>query len=116
LIGCLFVKELQRPALPFAVAALFSSQRRNEIMQSIQRFVNSFCRTFFCRSALQSSAPPPTAAPQPLSLLRLQRGSCCEGANIRPDPRPLQHACHEFVESNLPQPIQTLDRKGKSAR
>ncbi|WP_291455392.1 hypothetical protein, partial [Cupriavidus sp.] len=37
----------QRPALPFAVAALFSSQRRNEIMQSIQRFVNSFCRTFF---------------------------------------------------------------------
>ncbi|MGX0940419.1 hypothetical protein ACUXQ2_006518, partial [Cupriavidus metallidurans] len=25
-------------------------------MQSIQRFVNSFCRTFFCRSALHPFA------------------------------------------------------------
>ena len=32
-------------------------------MQSIQRFVNSFCRTFFCRSALQSFATPTTVNP-----------------------------------------------------
>ncbi|WP_228770802.1 hypothetical protein, partial [Cupriavidus sp. U2] len=39
------------------------SQRRNEIMQSIQRFVNSFCRTFFCRPAPRTSQRQPPANP-----------------------------------------------------
>ncbi|WP_217636056.1 hypothetical protein, partial [Ralstonia sp. 25mfcol4.1] len=43
-----------------------SLQRRNEIMQSIQRFVNSFRRTFFCRPALQTSQPQPPANPATL--------------------------------------------------
>ncbi|MCM2209672.1 hypothetical protein MYF61_29085, partial [Klebsiella quasipneumoniae] len=52
----------------------------------------------------------PPSSPQPLSLLRLQRGLCCEGANIRPDRRALQHVCHEPGAENVRALIQTLDR------
>jgi hypothetical protein len=51
-----------------------------------------------------------------LSLLRLQRGLSCEGANIRPVRRPLQHACHEFMAKRSGAATQAVDRKGKSAR
>ncbi|MFJ5383799.1 hypothetical protein ACIPID_19185, partial [Cupriavidus sp. CER94] len=40
-----------------------SSQRRNEIMQSIQRFVNSFCRTFSAGRCREPSQRQPPANP-----------------------------------------------------
>ncbi|MEN7528871.1 hypothetical protein, partial [Cupriavidus sp. DL-D2] len=61
----------------------------------------------------QNPATPATAAPQPLSLLRLQRGLCCEGANIKTDSEALQHVCHGAVERNWDYAVQAIDLKGK---
>ena len=120
LIGCLVVKELQRPALPSLrcvadVSSFAAAEKRDYAEHSSfrQQFAEDF---FLCRSALQTFAPLTTVAPQPLSPLRLQCVSCCEGANIRPVRRPLQYKCHASMLQILADCSQLFDHKGKSGR
>ncbi|WP_232232448.1 hypothetical protein, partial [Cupriavidus sp. amp6] len=93
LIGCLFVKELRSPALPFS--ALRCLQQRNEIMQSFLRFVNRFSNLFLLQPARQlRRANPPGRPRNPCCVCLCSAALCCEGANIRPVSPTLQHLCH----------------------
>jgi hypothetical protein len=110
----LVVKELATPALPGAVllvcAASFASQQRNEIMKNNLRFVNRSAKFFRRGQRWKTPQPDHPSTPQPLSLLRLQRGLCCEGTNSRPVSKALQHACHATVRDKRALSRQTLDR------
>ncbi|MCY1433445.1 hypothetical protein D9M71_494730 [compost metagenome] len=71
LIGCLFVKELRRPALPFS--ALRCLQQRNEIMQNYLRFVNRFSQLFLLQPARQLRRANLPVDPATLASAALQR-------------------------------------------
>ncbi|WP_231906806.1 hypothetical protein, partial [Cupriavidus sp. D384] len=62
-------------------------------------FRQQFLQNFFLPvSAANPRNPNPLPTPQPLSLLRLQRASCCEGANIRWLSTGAQALCHKTVK------------------
>ncbi|MGO4416279.1 hypothetical protein AB4Z27_25245, partial [Cupriavidus sp. KB_39] len=50
---------------------------------------------FRCGQRWKTPQPDHPSTPQPLSLLRLQRGLCCEGANIKGANAGWQGVCHQ---------------------
>ena len=60
-------REEDARAFAVVAAASLSLQQRNEIMQSIQRFVNSLQKIFYLPSAPFPAQTPTTAAPQTLA-------------------------------------------------
>ena len=115
LIGCLVVKEPQRPALPSLPPRRFRCSRETRLCRAFS-VSSTVCRRFFiCRQRPFLPRHQPLPPRKPLPTLPWQRASCCEGANIRTNLRALQYVCHEQAKHEPGSSIQTVDRKGNSA-
>ena len=116
LIGCLVVKEPQRPALPSLPPRRFRCSRETRLCRAFS-VSSTVCRRFFiCRQRPFLPRHQPLPPRKPLPTLPWQRASCCEGANISGLPPSAQALSlkRSLLLSNAPeyQPWQ-LSRRGQ---